>query len=98
MRNNDNPPSPTDSGTLARKPGLLDKLLTFAVGAVLLFALFMFSLLAFAVLITGGLLFLGYLWWKTRELRKRMREQPPGGLVIEGKAIRDDGNREGEPH
>ena len=70
--------------------GLLGKVLTFASAAVLLVVAFMFSLLVFAILVTVGLLVWGYLWWKTRELRRQMRERPPGGRVIEGEAIRDD--------
>ena len=37
-----------------------------------------------------GLLVLGYLWWKTREIRRVMREAPvnrQGGDVIEGEAV-----------
>ena len=70
-------------------PGLPVKVLTFVSAAVLLVVAFMFSLLVFAILVTVGLLFWGYLWWKTRELRRQMREQQPGGRVIEGEAIRD---------
>jgi len=70
--------------------GLPAKVLTFASAAVLLVVAFMFSLLVFAILVTVGLLVWGYLWWKTRELRRQMRERPPGGRVIEGEAIRDD--------
>ena len=71
-------------------PSLPVKVLTFASAAVLLVVAFMFSLLVFAILATVGVLVWGYLWWKTRELRKQMREQPPGGRVIEDEAIRDD--------
>lgn len=78
-----------EAGSHARSPGLLGKVLTLAAGAVLLVATFMVSLLVFAVLLTGGLLIGGYLWWKTRELRKQMRERPPGGRVIEGQGTRD---------
>ena len=83
-------------------PGLMTKILTFAVGAVLLLVALMFSALLFATALTVGLLIWGRLWWKTRELRKRMREQgsagyasfgqvPPtsNGRVIEGEVIRD---------
>ena len=69
--------------------GLLAKVLTFASGAVLLVVAFMFSLLVFAILVTVGLLVWSYLWWKTRELRRQIRERPPGGRVIEGETIRD---------
>ena len=74
-------------------PGLLERLLALVAGAALLVAAFMASLLLFAVLLAGGLLVGGYLWWKTRDLRKRVREQMQerraGGRVVEGEAIRD---------
>ncbi len=31
----------------------------------------------------------GYVWWKTRDLRRHMRENPPGGRIIDGDAYRD---------
>lgn len=80
----------------AHSRGLLGRLLMFTAGAVLLVAVFMASLLLFAVVLMGGLLVGGYLWWKTRDLRRQMREQmrarPTGGRVIEGDAIRDVGS------
>ncbi|HEY6281068.1 MAG TPA: hypothetical protein VIW72_04655 [Burkholderiales bacterium] len=80
----------SDARFSTNAPSLLAKVLTFASAAVLLVVAFMFSLLVFAILVTGGLLAWGYLWWKTRELRRQMREQPPGGRVIEGEAICED--------
>ncbi|MGH8752088.1 MAG: hypothetical protein ACREUV_10340 [Burkholderiales bacterium] len=71
-------------------PSLPATVLTFASAAVLTVVAFMFSLLVFAILATVGVLVWGYMWWKTRELRRQMREQPPGGRVIEGEATRDD--------
>lgn len=72
---------------------MLGKVLGFAAGAVLLVLVFTLSLLLFAVLVAGGLLAWGYLWWKTRhlrqELKQQMRERPPEGRVIEGEVIRD---------
>lgn len=93
MRLDEDPWKPDGDAPLphAQPPGLLGRLLTIAAGAVLMVAAFMFSLLVFAVALAGGLLVGGYLWWKTRELRKQMREPPPDGRVIEGEAIRDDG-------
>lgn len=67
----------------------LAKVLTFATGAVLLVAGLMFSLLVLAIAATAALLILGYLWWKTREQRRQMREHPPGGRLIDGEVIRD---------
>lgn len=85
------------------RPGLLEKLLTLIVGALLLVATFMFSLLVFSVAVVVGLMVWGYFWWKTRELRRVMREQPPGGMrhgagpgghVIEGEAVIVDADTE----
>ena len=72
----------------APAPGLLGRLLTAVASAAVLVVAFMFSLVIFAVFATvalaGGL----YLWWKTRALRRQLRERPPGGRVIEGEVIR----------
>lgn len=82
-------------------PGtLLGKLLAAVatvVGALLVFTL---SLAMFAVLLVLGLGFGTYLWWKTRALRRALREQQAdlvaefdrregaGGTVIEGQFLR----------
>ncbi len=68
--------------------------------ALTFFALaIMFSVVFFAFALTAGLAAGAYFWWKTRKLRKAMRETPPEGLVIEGEIIRevnesDTGNAE----
>ena len=77
-------------------PGVLGRVMTFALGAMLLLGAVMLSVLVFASIATVGALMFGYLWWKTRGLRKQMREQrmpenAPQGCVIEGEVIRDDG-------
>lgn len=69
--------------------GLLGKVLAAAGGVVLLVAALAFSLALFTAAVAGGLVLWGYLWWKTRKLRKHLREHPPGGHVIEGELIRD---------
>ncbi|MCB1906124.1 MAG: hypothetical protein KDH15_02045 [Rhodocyclaceae bacterium] len=63
-----------------------------------------FSVVLFAVVASIGLLVWGYLWWKTRDLRKAMREHAahgrpgtagPGGQatgageILEGEVIRE---------
>jgi hypothetical protein len=70
---------------------LLGNAVAFALSVVLLAAAFMLSVIVFAVVASGGLLVWGYLWWRTRHLRKGMREQPPEGRVIEGEVIREPG-------
>jgi hypothetical protein len=44
----------------------------------------------FAVVLTVGAIAFGYLWWKTRELRKQMRNHSSGGVVIEGEVIKGE--------
>lgn len=68
---------------------LLGKVATIAAGAILLVAVFMFSLLVFAIVAAGVSLAWGYLWWMTRDLRAQMRERPTGERVIEGEVIRE---------
>ena len=70
-------------------PGLIAKVLTFAVSVVVLVVAFMFSVVALAIVSVVVLMAVAYLWWKTRDLRRRLRENPPGGRVIDGDTIRD---------
>lgn len=86
------------------EPSLLGRILGIAAGAVLLVAALMFSVVVFAFALAAGLLVWGWLWWKTREVRRQMREQmeaqrmgeaPPGGRVIEGEVIRDEERDDG---
>ena len=83
-------------------PTLLGKLVAFILGAAFLVLAFMFSLVALAVIAVAGLALWGWLWWKTRAVRKQMREQmhmsepTPGaaaqrdGLIIEGEVVREE--------
>ena len=56
------------------------------------------ALVVLAVVAVGGLLLWGWVWWKTRTIRKQMREQGPvgganeaprKGYIIEGEVIRE---------
>ena len=74
----------------ARPPSLLQKIVAFLATLVVFGVALMFSVLLFAVVATVGVVAWGYLWWRTRELRRRMRDRPPGGgVVIEGEVIRE---------
>lgn len=78
-------------------PSLLKKVAAALVTVAVFVVAMMFSVVLFAVVLTVGAIFWGYLWWKTRAVRKRMAEAgyddrrppPPGGLVIEGEVIRE---------
>jgi len=79
------------------------KLVAAVAGAGIFVLALMFSVVLFAVVATVGLAVWGWVWWKTRELRKRMREQMAQqgqaqtqangardeGLVLEGEVIRE---------
>jgi Flp pilus assembly protein TadB len=85
-----------------RLPGqpasLAGRLLGFVGAIVVAILAFMFSLAALAVVAVGGALLGGWLWWKTRAVRRQMREQmatqaaqrPDGGYIIEGEVIGRD--------
>ena len=72
-------------------PSLLQKIVTVLVTIAVFGVALMFSVVLFAVVVTVGAVAWGYLWWKTRALRKQMREHPPTGrgMIIEGEVIRE---------
>ena len=63
----------------AGQPSLLGKLMAFVVGTLLLIAGFMFSVVALAVIAVVGLGIWGWLWWKTRALRRQMADAKTAG-------------------
>ncbi|MCX7170361.1 MAG: hypothetical protein NTY41_08740 [Proteobacteria bacterium] len=67
--------------------GLLRKIVAVMAGAILLVLGLMFSVVLLAVISVVALTAFGYFWWKTRGLRKAMRERPENGQVIEGEAV-----------
>ena len=69
--------------TTTESTSLLRKVVTFVITAALIVLALMFSALLFAVVLTAGAVAGCYLWWKTRDLRKQMREHPPYGVAIE---------------
>lgn len=75
-------------------PGLFAKLLAFLLSAAVVVIGLLFSLAALAVVAVAGLGLGGWLWWKSRALRRAMPEspepsmRPAAGEVIEGVAVR----------
>lgn len=82
--------------------GLLQKIATIAAAMIVFGLALTFSVVFFAVVIAAGGLIWGYVWWKTRVLRKAMREAraqaggsaphdraPADGIVIEGEVLRE---------
>ena len=54
---------------------------------------YMNELVTLALIAVAGLAMWAYVWWKTRELRKAMKQRPAGGHVIDGEAIVVDESR-----
>ncbi|MFM0058402.1 hypothetical protein PQR64_22515 [Paraburkholderia phytofirmans] len=68
---------PRKSGATMR-PGLrslLAKVLAVVIGAALLVVGFAVSLVMLAVILGAGIVVGGFVWWKTRDLRRQIREQ-----------------------
>lgn len=76
-----------------QRPGLVRKLVAAIAGTLILVGAFMLSIVVLAVVALAGLAGGAYLWWRTRELRKRLREharaRPADGRIIEGEVMRD---------
>lgn len=76
------------------EPGPLGKLVALLAGMILLVAAFMFSVVILAIVSVVGLAAWGYFWWKTRALRRAMRENTSAnGQVIDGEAVVVDDSR-----
>ncbi len=85
---------------LPQPPGnLLTRILAFILSAALLVAGLMFSLVFLAIAAVAGLALGGWLWWKTRALRRNMQafnddlhratSTPDNGAIIEGEIARE---------
>lgn len=61
-------------GIDTRPPGLIARSLAVIAAAGLAVLTFMFSLVVFSVVVVVGLGVAAWFWWRTRELRRRMRE------------------------
>ncbi len=71
-------------------PSLLTRVAAAILGAVALVVAFMFSVVALAIVAVIIVIAVAYVWWKTRDLRRHLRENPPGGRVIDGDAIHEE--------
>ncbi len=78
-----------------KSPNPLRKLAAFVATAGLVGLALMFSVVLLAIILIVATIAWGYLWWKSRELRKRMRDAQFQAMAREQKAD-DDGVFEGE--
>ena len=56
-------------------PSLLAKMVAVVIGVALLIMGFAVSLVMLALVLGAGIAIGGFVWWKTRDLRKQLREQ-----------------------
>ena len=62
-------------GVMSRAKGFMVKTVAVLAGAVMLASAFVVSLAFFAFALAVALVLGGFIFWKTRDLRRRMREQ-----------------------
>jgi hypothetical protein len=62
-------------GVAHRAQSFVAKVVAVVLGGAMLAGAFVVSLAFFAFALAAALVFGGYLWWKTRDLRRRLREQ-----------------------
>lgn len=74
-------------------PDVLRNLAAVVATAAILGLALMFSVVLVAAIVIAGVLGWTYLWWKTRELRKLMRNHPPGGIAMEREMTGHDATR-----
>jgi uncharacterized iron-regulated membrane protein len=82
----------------SNSPGFVHKLVVFVLTVAMIGLVLMFSAVLFVIILVVGTLAWGYLWWKTREIRKQMRafqeaqmtrDKPASAdNVVEGEVIR----------
>jgi len=83
---------------MSRAKNLASKAFVVLGGALVLASAFAISLVFLAIALAVVLTFGGYLWWKTRELRRQVRERmraqsEPAGRIIEGEVISQESTR-----
>ncbi|MDD2721692.1 MAG: hypothetical protein PHH47_10335 [Gallionella sp.] len=59
---------------ISQSPSLMGRLVGLFITAALVVVGLMFSMVLLAVIATVGVLGFGYVWWKTRALRRQMRQ------------------------
>lgn len=78
------------SHTPARPPSRLRKAGAVVATAALAGLALMFSAVLLALLLVIGVAAWAYLWWKTRALRRQMRNFPPPGAQTESGAFKGE--------
>ncbi len=74
----------------SRTKDLFPRIVAIVLGAVLVAGAFVVSIVFLAVAFAIALVVVGYLWWKTRHLRKQMRQRVDARDIIEGEVIKSE--------
>ncbi len=74
----------------AQPPSLLRKLVALVITVAMFALVLMFSAVVLVVILVVGVLAGAYFWWKTRAMRKQMREFSRHNVVQEASASNDD--------
>lgn len=79
-------------------PKLLQRVIGAALGVALFVSAFIFASVILAIAAAAALIIWGWLWWRTRAIRRAARESE--GVVIEGESrvIRDVGRLDDDEH
>jgi hypothetical protein len=83
------------SNTTTKPPSLLRKSVALVATAAMIGLGLMFSAVLFVIILVVGATAAAYLWWKTRELRKLMRNShqrsaPMEGEIVEGEVMKGE--------
>jgi O-antigen/teichoic acid export membrane protein len=73
----------------SRAKNALLKITAVAGAGVMFLSALAISLVVFVIALTVVLGFGAYFWWKTREMRRQMREASAGSSIIEGVVVRE---------
>ncbi len=79
----------TNPRVRAPATGIATRILTGIAGVIGLTLAFTLSVVVLAAVAGVAVLAGAYIWWKTRALRRSLRERSPGGRVIEGEVVRE---------
>ena len=90
---NDRPPPRRvayEKGIRIGGAGWFGRLLAVVMGAIVFVAAAMMSVVLLAVLFAVGAIAVGYLWWKTRALRKQARAFGDDGRTVDVEVVHKD--------
>lgn len=73
-----------------KPPSLLRKLVALVITVAMFALVLMFSAVVLVVILVVGVLAGAYFWWKTRAMRKQMREFSRYDIAQENRASNDD--------